>query len=112
MVPWSRLVSLFAVGALWFGATAIACSNSRRDVRILFWESDAPKRILVGIGSCRAEIDKVATEETASEVRIKVWVKGGTNLDCADGVTIELEEPVGDRKVIDEESGEVVPRGP
>ena len=78
----------------------------------MFWEPDSAERILVGIGSCRAKVVEVATEETETEVRVRVWVEGGSDEDCADGVAVNLDQPLGERRVIDGASGETVPQGP
>lgn len=93
-------------------AGTIACGGGRREASIAYWQPHTAQRIEVGLGSCRANVVEVEARESETEVRIRVWVKGGIDADCQDIVSIDLDEPLGDRQVIDAESGDRVPQEP
>ena len=65
-------------------------------------------RLNVGVSTCNAEPVVTATE-TSSEVRLVVHIRtrqSGT--ECLDGAFVDLSEPLGDRAVIDAETGETL----
>jgi hypothetical protein len=85
--------------------------TSTRGVRTL-WEADGAQSVSLALGSCHADIDEIELDEARDEIRVTVWVRGGTSEDCADGTIVDLAQPVGDRRVVDGSSGEVVARRP
>ncbi len=72
------------------------------------WVSDDGMRLELIVLTCGARHDPEVAA-TADEVRITVWYSNESVGDsCADGVTITLEDPLGDRIVIDSATGDVV----
>ena len=64
----------------------------------------------LNVNSCN---ENLATDvsESATEVRVRVMSDrklGRSGGDCADSVTVNLSEPLGTRRVVDDSSGEVV----
>jgi hypothetical protein len=58
--------------------------------------------------SCQADV-YVEVEESFEEVVLSVTVEGDTPADCIDGDFVaDLDEPLGDREVIDGTSGETL----
>ncbi len=71
--------------------------------------------IAAGVESCNAHPVITKLDETESEVRVEVTATfaptsffGGGRADCQDGVTVTLEEPLGDRAIVDLSTGEAV----
>ena len=93
-------------------AGTVACGGGRKEVSLSYWRPSTAQAIEVGLGSCRADVVEVEAKESETEVRIRVWIKGGMDADCQDTISIDLDEPLGDRQVIDAESGDRVPQEP
>ncbi|MGC1208814.1 MAG: hypothetical protein WA880_12745 [Ornithinimicrobium sp.] len=69
----------------------------------------------LGVNTCnqnpRAEAERAEAEETDAEVRITIVadeIDGNGRDACADDTRVTLDEPLGDREVIDEAMGESV----
>jgi hypothetical protein len=81
-----------------------ACSSgpSRGPVNLTEAILVNPTTISFGVPSCNGEPEVSRLDETATEVRIEVvstvYPEGDS---CADSIRVELEEPLGDREVID-----------
>jgi hypothetical protein len=56
------------------------------------------------VSSCHGS-PKATAEESASQVRIIVRSDTSSNDDCADGATVKLNQPLGDRDVVDAKTG-------
>ena len=54
------------------------------------------------LASCNTTEQTAEVVETDAEVRVTVHTKGGTSDDCADGMQVELADPLGDRPLIDD----------
>ena len=54
----------------------------------------------VTVASCNAELS-IDLKEDYQSVTLYVTARQGTDADCADGITIVLESPLGGRQVID-----------
>lgn len=78
------------------------------------------RRVWIGVESCNAEGLAVAVDATAAEVRVSASrlaaPSAGGDGDgepgghaCMDGRTIVLDEPLGDRRVVDASTGREVP---
>lgn len=68
-----------------------------------------PYRLGIGVSACLGDPKVTQVRETDDEVEVKVIAftrpfHGGP--DCADGVAVRLEEPLGTRSVIDRHTGE------
>lgn len=72
-----------------------------------------PGNVAVGltVASCNASPSVELVEQSAREVRVQVEADtpGPDQDGCADGVVACLDEPLGDRTLIDDTSGETVP---
>jgi hypothetical protein len=86
----------------------LACGG-RRDAKIVDAVLEGERTLVLGIDACNADENRVSTTEDPETVRVSVTTDdapGGD--DCADGVTVELAAPLGDRELIDETTGEPV----
>jgi hypothetical protein len=71
-------------------------------------EREGATVIYVTVPSCHGDPEVVDLEERPDRVLVEVvttQVLSGDRMDCLDGVSIELERPLGDREVIDAVSG-------
>lgn len=71
-------------------------------VRVSYFERLASSRLRLTLDRCGGDYS-VDVDETNSEIRVGVVAPGqaGVRLDCADQVTVALDEPLGDRSVVD-----------
>ena len=111
MARWSRassgLVGLLVMAVL--GGCDDLAGPSFSPTSILVAEGDAHSRELaVSLDSCSSRAAQVDVDETLSEVRISARTLSDVDGDCADGATVTLSSPLGDRAVIDESSGDRV----
>lgn len=60
----------------------------------------------LAVDTCNAELEASAVE-SATGVQLTVLARNDTNDDCLDSVFISLEEPLGERRVVDSSSGKV-----
>lgn len=101
--------------AIW--AVALASStvllsgcSGRDTVEILDGTADpSSHQLMLGVASCNAELE-VKVEEGDDHVRITITrpLPGKAEDHCQDLATIELNEPLGDRTVIDGGTGQTV----
>lgn len=101
-----RRVALIAVG---IAAVLVAVllvqslfSDDRREVEILDAQPTGSSTLVLTISACNADSNKVDVVERAEEVVLTVTTDdpvGGD--DCADGVTVDLREPLADRRIVD-----------
>jgi hypothetical protein len=95
-----------------FGAClvlVVGCSDRSEATPIIDGEYRGATQVLaLTVTSCNAEVSAELVE-TATSVRVAVESKGGDRLaDCADGIEVRLDRPLGDRRVIDDHTGKVV----
>jgi hypothetical protein len=99
---------LFAVGVATVGAVLVlmAACESSDDVRISGVDGEPLSRTLsLGINTCNADLS-TEVEETAEEVRIRVHAENNTTGDCRDSIRVTLDDDLGNRRVIDDRTGE------
>ncbi len=111
-----RLVAgtVVVIGLLAFGAVPWFCRGVGAwpsEVRVISASLHSPERLGLSVGSCQGSPEVSLLRETEVDVQIKVtaWVTpllGG--MDCADGMQFQLQEPLGDRVVVDKHTGEEV----
>jgi hypothetical protein len=65
------------------------------------------RTLRLSVGSCNADLT-TAVEETSSRVTVTVTARNNTSDDCLDGLTIRLDEPLGQRELVDGVTGKVV----
>ena len=103
---------LVAAGAAAITATLVARSlflEDRRTAEILEARLEGPSTLVLTVSACNAGSNEVDLVERRSEVVLTVTTDdpvGGD--DCADGVTVALEDPLGDRRIVDGGTGEAV----
>ena len=103
------LIALLALVAVpWFCRGVGAW---RSEVRVMEAHLLSPTRLALYVGSCRGSPEVSLLREADAEIQVKVvsWVTpllGGE--DCLDAVHIQLEEPLGDRVIVDRHNGEQV----
>jgi hypothetical protein len=105
---WGRRVRTGAVGVATIAAVSVlmAACESSDDVRIRSVYGEPSWRLLeLGINTCNADLS-ADVEETAEEVRIRVHAENNTTADCADGMRVTLDDALGNRRVIDDRTGE------
>jgi Domain of unknown function (DUF4352) len=105
-----RRVRTGAVGVATIAAVLVlmaACVDvSDDDVRIGGVSGEPLSRTLsFGLNTCNADLS-ADVEETAEEVRIRVHAENNTTGDCADGMRVTLDDDLGNRRVIDDRTGE------
>jgi hypothetical protein len=99
---------LLAVGVATIAAVLVlmAACESSDDVRIRGVSGEPTWRLLsLGINTCNADLS-ADVEETAEEVRIRVHAENNTTGDCADSMRVTLDDDLGNRRVIDDRTGE------
>lgn len=104
----SRPLLLALVGAV--AVVALAGCSSVREARLIEGRVGESERVIhLTVGACNpVRIDTDMTEAT-DEVRVLVTVTDpAENEDCAAGVNVHLDEPLGDRTVLDASTGETV----
>ena len=85
----------------------------RSEVKVMeahLLDPDRPDRLTLGVASCNGA-PRVSFRKTDVDVQVKVIAfstpfHGGE--DCMDGVDVYLQEPLGDRVVIDRHTGQIV----
>jgi hypothetical protein len=58
--------------------------------------------------SCDTTEQTAEVVETDTEVRVTVHTKGGSDNDCADSMQVELTDPLGDRPLVDDPTGDEI----
>ncbi|HET6686208.1 MAG TPA: hypothetical protein VFH02_06755 [Jiangellaceae bacterium] len=98
-----------AVGVATIAAVLVlmaACAYS--DVRIIDVTGELSSRLLgLGINTCNADL-WADVEQTAEEVRVRVHAENNTTAACRDVMRVALDDALGNRRVIDDRTGEVL----
>jgi hypothetical protein len=92
--------------ATWFAQMA---PPGERETELVWAELQDPLTLLLSVGACNAENNRATVDETAEAVTVTVVTDdppGG--VDCADGVKVMLDEPLGVRELIDGSTGQAV----
>lgn len=97
----SVLLGSLLVAAMTLGACSSATHPSISDV----YGDPTSTELTLSIGSCNQN-PTVDVDETATKIRLTVTADADNSEDCADGATVTLDAPVGDRDIIDENTGE------
>ena len=118
---WSgRLKLLFVAAVVVIGLTIFAalsllgCSvfASRGEVDVMEAKMQSPERLELVVASCNENPEVSLLRETEDDVQVRViadydfFAQSGD--DCQDIVEVQLQDPLGDRVVIDERSGQQV----
>lgn len=104
----SRPLLLALAGAV--AVLALAGWSSVREARLLQGRVGESERVVhLTIGACNPVRTQTEVTETTDEVRVLVTVTDpAENEDCSAGVNVHLDEPLGDRTVLDASTGETV----
>jgi len=83
----------------------------RGEVSVFNAELRSPDRLVLYVSSCQGDPEVTLLHETDVDVQVKVVssstpLKGG--LACLDSVEVQLQEPLGNRVVIDKHNGQSV----
>ena len=67
--------------------------------------------VAFAIDACSRPVEGLVVDESADEVRVTARVQAGDDLaDCAVEMTRTLDAPLGDRRVVDGATGDVITR--
>lgn len=90
------------------------CGDGRTEARLTDYSVRGPSTLVVSVDGCRLNPSVEDLQQTESEVRLLVLrdqPSGFGVSSCADIVTVEMDEPLGERPLINARSGvEVQPR--
>jgi hypothetical protein len=83
----------------------------RSEVSVVEAELRSPDRLVLYVSSCQGDPEVSLLQETDIDVQVKVVasstpLKGGG--DCLDSIEVQLQEPLGDRILIDMHKGQLV----
>ncbi len=93
---------------LWMSALAVLLAGCSRSPEIMtaYLSADG-MTIELEVDTCNADL-AFQVEESDTAVAITVEAENDTNDDCLDNLVISIDEPLGDRDLIDRSTGEVV----
>lgn len=99
--PWLLTITVgFLVGACGLGSDTAMINKVYADPTDTILD--------LGVASCNATIT-YEVAETSTTVTITVTTENSTSGDCLDQLFVELDDPVGQRQIIDGSSGAVIP---
>ena len=102
---WPLAVGVATIAAVLVLVLVAACESSD-DARIGGVDGEPSWRLLgLGINTCNADLS-ADVQETAEEVRIRVHAENNTTDDCGDLLRVTLDDALGNRRVIDDRTGE------
>ncbi len=89
---------------------ASSCAGGTRDARItsLLTVSPDGRSIAVAVDSCNAEPVVEIVEQSADRVVVLAIAERNAGGDCTDVVSVILNEPLGDRRLVDGSTGDDV----
>jgi hypothetical protein len=96
-----RNIKTGAVAVLVSAVVLAGCGWVAKSVPVLNVQASADGLTLeVTVATCNAELS-IDIKEDYQSVTLFVTARQGSDADCADGITAELENPLSGRKVID-----------
>ena len=106
----TAVVVFVACFMVWHNLGGGAWRGEVRVIRAHLLDPDRPDRLTLGVASCNGA-PRASFRKTDVDVQVKVIAfstpfRGGD--DCMDAVDVYLQEPLGDRVVIDTHTGQVV----
>lgn len=106
------IVAVIALGSIAFVAWLFLGEGTwRSEVKVIEAELRAPDRLALVVASCSGDPEVSLLRETDQHVQVEV-VASSTPFrsgdDCQDVVEVPLQEPLGDRVVVDMHSGKSV----
>jgi hypothetical protein len=97
------------LGAVVLAGVVVLGCGGRRDAAIIDAVLEGERTLVLSISACNADENRVSTNESPDFVTVSVTTDdpvGGD--DCADGLTVRLVDPFGDRDLIDGATGKPV----
>ena len=98
-----RRLSAILVAAL---ALVLAGCSTNPEITEVYLRSDGVT-IEVGVNTCNADLNAVVVESDTT-VKMTITAENDTTDDCADSIAITLDQPMGDRQLINGSTGDVV----
>ena len=109
---WLLIVSAIASGLLVImGCGGDAALGEVREVSVMEAELLAPDRLIFIVASCNKDPEMSLLRETDVDVRVRVTAFFAPSLsdqDCQDSLEVQLQEPIGDRLLVDDHTGQLV----
>jgi len=93
-------------GAALSGVILSACSANADILEASIQSGDRTLNLIVD--TCNADMT-TKVEESRSRVVVTVKARNDTSDDCADSVVVHLDQPLGDRRLLDGGTGGLVP---
>jgi len=103
VATWRIPIGLAAVGLV------LTSCGDWNDKGITSYSLDGDSRVLVA-GHCNEAGRVHVVDESATQVVLRLEVRGDHRGDCLECPAVELDDPVGDRAVIDATTDDPVPR--
>ncbi|MFA5056208.1 MAG: hypothetical protein WC562_08615 [Dehalococcoidia bacterium] len=105
------LVFAVVLGVTVFAAWQLLGGVWRGEVSIMEASLISPDRLVLFVSSCQGDPEVTLLHETDVDVQVKVIasstpLKGG--LSCQDSIEVQLQQPFGDRVLIDMHKGQLV----
>ena len=91
--------------------TLLGCSETTSQEAPVFggYLGDDKHLVHLSVGACHPDRTDTEVHETSDEVRVLVTVtEPDENVDCGTEVTLNLDEPLGDREVVDASTDKTV----
>ena len=98
-----RRLSAILVAAL---ALVLTGCSTNPEITEVYLRSDGVT-IEVGVNTCNADLNAVVVESDTT-VKMTITAENDTTDDCADSIAITLDQPMGDRQLINGSTGDVV----
>jgi hypothetical protein len=92
--------------AVTLAVLTFACSDHERETGVFAAQLVDERTLELSLGACNAEKNEATVTEDESSVTVRVVsTNPSEGEDCADGMTVELDEPLGNRELIDATTG-------
>ncbi len=87
-------------------ALMLAGCSTNPEITEVYLRSDGVA-IEFGVNTCNADLDAVVVESDTA-VEVTITAENDTTDDCADSIAITLDQPLGDRQLINGSTGDVL----
>lgn len=96
-----------ALGATLLPVLLSACGSGGTRIIEAYGAPDST-RLELAIDACGAESTSVDLEEGDDEVVLTVTTEGGEGPECTDALVVDLDEPLGGRRLVDGSTGDAL----
>jgi hypothetical protein len=87
-------------------ALVLAACSTDPEINEVYLRSDGVT-VEIGVNTCNADLDAVVVESDTT-VEVTITAENDTPDDCADSIVITLDQPLGDRPLIDGSTGNAI----